>query len=98
MLAYGWCCSGAELQSCDLFVFTMDARRIEVSLSQDKIGRINNIHQTQLKYWKDASLRDLDQNDADELEGLAHPSLLLIRKVAKYAKTTDINEITFYLK
>ena len=27
----------------------MDAKRIEISLSQDKIDRINNSHQTELK-------------------------------------------------
>ena len=45
MLAYAWSCSVAELLSCDLFGFTTDARRIEVSLSQDKISFINSVFQ-----------------------------------------------------
>ena len=79
----------------------MDERRIEVSLSQYKIDCINNIYQTELVYWKEGALRNLDQNDANELEGLAPPSLLLIRgaiKNVKNAKTTYINEIILYLK
>ena len=45
-----------------------------------------------------AALRDLDQNDADELEGLAQPSVLLIRKTEKNAKKRDVNEIIFLPK
>ena len=52
MLAYAWSCSVVELQSCDLFVFTIDARRIEVSLSHDKISFINSVFQKELDYWK----------------------------------------------
>ena len=66
MLAYAWSCGVVKLYSWDLFVFTMNARRVEANLSRDKIDRINNIHQTELKYWKEAALRDLDQNDENE--------------------------------
>ena len=42
----------------------MDARRIEVSLSQDKINFINNTFQKELDYWKEAALqRASDLND-----------------------------------
>ena len=50
MLAYAWSCSVVALQSCDLFVFTMDKRTIEVSLSQDKISFINSAFQKELDY------------------------------------------------
>ena len=47
----------------------MDARRIEVSLSQDKINFINNTFQKELDYWKEAALeRASDLNDANELK------------------------------
>ena len=47
----------------------MDARRIEVSLSQDKINLINGTYQKDLDYWKEAALeRALDQNDANKLK------------------------------
>ena len=35
----------------------MDARRIEVSLSQDKINFINSAFQKELDYRKDAALK-----------------------------------------
>ena len=45
----------------------MDAGRIEVSLSQDKIDHINNIRQEELDYCKEAALeRALDQNDTNQ--------------------------------
>ena len=54
----------------------MDAGRIEVSLSQDKIDHINNIYQKELDYWKRAALgRTLDQNNTNQLEDLAPPNL-----------------------
>ena len=92
------CCSVVELQSCDLFVFIMDARRIEVNLSQDKIKSINSAFQKELDYWKEAALENLDENEANQLKVLAPPSLLLIRKAEKNAKKVDINKIIAYLK
>ena len=44
------CCSVVELYSCDLFVFIMDARRIEVNISQGKIDCITSVYQTQVRY------------------------------------------------
>ena len=53
----------------------MDARRIEVSLSQDKIDPINNIHQKELQYCKEAALkRALDKAEESQLENLAPSS------------------------
>ena len=47
----------------------MDARRIEVSLSQDQINFINSTFQKELDYCKEAALkRALDLNDANELK------------------------------
>ena len=77
----------------------MDARRIEVSLAHDKISLINSVFQKELDYWKYAPLeRALNLNGANELKDLAPSSLLLIRKAAKNAKKTDINETILYLK
>ena len=45
----------------------MDARRVEVSLSQDKINLINNAFQKDLDYWKEAALKNLDENEANRL-------------------------------
>ena len=79
MLAYTWSCSVVELQNCDLFDFTMDARRIEVSLSQDKISFINSAFQKELDYWKEAALeRALDLNDANELSKRLSTSKFII--------------------
>ena len=62
----------------------MDAGRIKVSLSHDKIDRINSTHQTELEYWKKAALeRALDQNDVNKLKDLAPPSLFLVREATK---------------
>ena len=46
----------------------MDAGKLKVGLSQDKIDRINNIHQTERKYWKEAASKNLDKNDANKLK------------------------------
>ena len=77
----------------------MDVRRIEVSLSQDKINQINSAFQKELDYWKEAALENLDENEANQLKDSAPPSLLLIRKAKKNnAKKVDISEIILYLK
>ena len=77
----------------------MDARRIEVSLSQDKINCINSAFQKELHYWRDAALkRALETNEANQLKDSAPPSFLLIRKAEKNAKKMDINEMISYLK
>ena len=102
MLAYTWSCRVLKLSSCDLFLFTMVAGRIEESLSQDKIDHINNIYQEELDYWKRTALeRASDQNDTNQLEDLAPPSLFVTReatKSVKNVKKTDIDEIIFSLK
>ena len=73
----------------------MDARRIEVSLSQDKINLKNGTYQKELGCWKDAALKmALDGDKANQLKGSA-PFFLLIRKPAK---KMDIDEIISYLK
>ena len=54
----------------------MDVRRIEVSLSQDKINQINSAFQKELRYWKEAALRNLDKNEANQLKDSAPLSLL----------------------
>ena len=71
----------------------MDARRIEVNLSQDKIDRITSIYQVELNYWKEAALKNLDENDANELKDPAPPSLF-----RKNAREVNIDEIIHYLK
>ena len=76
----------------------MDARRIEVNLSQDKIRSINSAFQKELNYWKEAALKNLDENEANQLKVLGPPSLLLIRKAEKNAKKVDINKMIAYLK
>ena len=76
----------------------MDARRIEVSLSQDKINSINSTFQKELDYWKEAALKNLGENETNQLKDSAPPSLLLIRRAKKNAKKVDINIMIFYLK
>ena len=77
----------------------MDTRRIELSLSQDKINSINSALQKELGYWKDTALkRALDPNEANQLKDLAPPSFLLIHKAKQNPKTTGINKIISYLK
>ena len=50
----------------------MDARRIEVSLSQDKINLKNGTYQKELGCWKDAALKmALDGDKANQLKGSA---------------------------
>ena len=76
----------------------MDAKRIEVSLSQNEIDRITSIYQAELRYWKEAALKNLDENDANELKDLAPASLFLTRKATKNLREVNINEIIHYLK
>ena len=76
----------------------MDARRIEVNLFQDKIKSINSAFQKELDYWKEAALKNLDENEANQIKVSAPPSFLLIRKAEKNAKKVDINKTIAYLK
>ena len=77
----------------------MDARRIEVSLFQDKINLINGTYQKKLDYWKEAALeRALDQNDTNKLKNSAPSSFFLTRKATKNTKNMNIDEIISYLK
>ena len=56
----------------------MDTKRIEVSLSEDRINLTNGSYQKELKYWKDAALKmALDEDKA--LKESAHSSFLKIR-------------------
>ena len=75
-----------------------DARRIEVNLSQDKINRITSIYQAELRYSKEAALKNLGENDANELRDSAPPSLFLIHMVRKNTREVNIDEIIHYLK
>ena len=76
----------------------MDAISIEVSLSQNKIDRITSIYQAELRYWKEVALKNLDENDANELKDSAPPSLFLTRNARKNAREVNINEIIHYLR
>ena len=76
----------------------MNARTIEVNLSQGKIKSINSAFQKELDYWKEAALKNLDENEANQLKVLAPLSFLLIRKAEKNAKKVDINKMIAYLK
>ena len=74
----------------------MDARRIEVSLSPNKIDP--NIYQAELNYWKETALKNLEENNANELKDLAPSSLFLTCKATKNVREMNINEIIHYLK
>ena len=79
----------------------MDTGKIKVCLSQDKIDRITSFYQAELKYWKEAALKNLDENDANELKDLAPTSSFLTRKAIKNVKNVkkmNIKEIIYYLK
>ena len=79
----------------------MDTGKIKVRLSQDKIDRITSVYQAELKYWKEAALKNLDKNDVHKLKDLAPASLFLTRVAAKNVKNVkqiNINEIIHYLK
>ena len=78
----------------------MDVRRIEVSLSQDKINQINSAFQKEFRRIKelDENLKNLDENEANQLKDSASLSLLLICKAEKNnAKKVDINKMILYL-
>ena len=75
-----------------------DARRIEVNLSQDKIDGIASIYQAEVRYWKEAALKNLDENAANELNDFAPPSLFLTRTVRNNAREGNIDEIMYYLR
>ena len=52
-----------------------------------------------MDYWKEAALKNLDENEANQLKDSAPLSLLLISKSKKNnAKKVDINEMILYLK
>ena len=72
--------------------------RIEVNLSQDKIDCITSVYQTQVRYWKEAALKNVSENDVNELKVLAPPDLFLTRKPRKDAREVNIEEIFYYLK
>ena len=77
----------------------MDARRIEVSLSQNKIDRVTSIYQADLRYWKEAVLKNLDENDANELKDSAPSSIFLLRKIRKNTREVNIDDdIIHYLR
>ena len=76
----------------------MDTGKIKVRLSQDKIDHITSVYEAELKYWKEAALKNLDKNDANKLIDLAPPSLLLTREATKNVKKMNINQIIHYLK
>ena len=64
----------------------MDTGKIKVRLSQDKIDRITSVYQAELKYWKEAALKNLDKNDVNKLKDLAPASLFLTSVAAKKCK------------
>ena len=72
--------------------------RTEVNLSQDKIDCITSVYQTQVRYWKETALKNVSDNDANELKVLAPPDLFLTRKPRKDAREINIDEIFYYLK
>ena len=72
--------------------------RIEVNLSQDKIDYITSVYQTQVSYWKEAALKNVSENGANEWKVLAPPDLFLTRKPRKDAREVNIEEIFYYLK
>ena len=51
-----------------------------------------------MKYWKEAALKNVGENDANELKVLAPPDLFLTRKPRKDARQVNIEEIFYYLK
>ena len=77
--------------------FAMNAR-IEVNLSQDKIDCITSVYQTQVRYRKEAALKNVSENDANELKVLVPPDLFPTRKPRKDAREINIEKIIYYLK
>ena len=72
--------------------------RIEVNLSQDKVDCMTSVYQTQVNYWKEAALKNVSENDANELKVLAPTHLFFTRKPTKDAREKNIEEIFYYLK
>ena len=72
--------------------------RIEVNLSQDRIDCITCVYQTQVRYWKEAALKNVSENDANELKVSAPPDLFLNRKPRKDAREVNIEKMFYYLK
>ena len=68
-------------------------KRIEVSLSQDKIDLINNIHQKELEYWKEIE-NALDEDQANQLKSSAPLSFFgefkELKAMSKYVKKVKI--------
>ena len=52
----------------------------------------------ELTYWKEAALKNLGENDANELKDSAPPSLFLTSKARKNTREVNIDEIIHYLR
>ena len=50
------------------------------------------------EYWKEAALKNVSENDANELKVLAPPDLFLTHKPRKDAREVNIEEIFYYLE
>ena len=51
-----------------------------------------------MRYWKEAALKNVSENDANELTDSAPPDLFLTRKPRKNAREINIEEIFYYSK
>ena len=51
-----------------------------------------------MRYWKEAALKNVSENDANELIDSAPSDLFLTRKPKKDAREVNIEEIFYYLK
>ena len=51
-----------------------------------------------MRYWKETALKNVSENDANELKGSTPPSLFLTRNPRKNARQVNIDEIIHYLK
>ena len=72
--------------------------RTEVNLSQNLIDCITSVYQTQVRYWKEDALKNVSENDANELKVLAPPDLFLTCKPRKDTREVNIEKIFYYLK
>ena len=72
--------------------------RTEVNLSQNLIDCITSAYQTQVRYWKEDTLKNVRENDANGLKVLAPPDLFLTRKPRKDTREVNIGKIFYYLK
>ena len=50
-----------------------------------------------MRYWKEVALKNVSENDANELKVLAPPDLFFTRKPRKDAREVNIEEIFHYL-